>query len=122
MSDIDFDLSPPTPEQRRTLEANLTGEERDVLLNHGTERPFCGVLLDNKKPGAYCCKLCGLPLFTANQKFESGTGWPRFTAPLAEKHLTLVVDNSFGTRRTEMSCARCRRDQDHMLPSRPAPT
>ena len=73
MSSPDFDLSPPTPEQRRALEAALTRQERDVLLNHGTEQPFCGVLLKNKKSGVYCCKLCGLPLFMANQKFESGT-------------------------------------------------
>ena len=92
----DFDLSPPSTEQRRTLESALTREERDVLLNHGTEQPFCGVLLNNKRPGVYCCKLCGLPLFTANQKFESGTGWPSFTAPFAERHLTLVVDDSLG--------------------------
>ena len=56
----DFDLSPPSPEQRRALESALTREERDVLLNHGTEQPFCGTLLNNKKSGVYCCKLCGL--------------------------------------------------------------
>ena len=57
----DFDLAPPSAEQRRRLEAALTREERDVLLNHGTEAAFCGVLLDNKQSGTYCCKLCGLP-------------------------------------------------------------
>ena len=118
----DFDLSPPSPEQRRALESALTREERDVLLNHGTEQPFCGTLLNNKKSGVYCCKLCGLPLFAANQKFESGTGWPSFTAPFAEKHLTLVIDNTFGMRRTEIRCARCGSHQGHVFPDGPPPT
>jgi peptide-methionine (R)-S-oxide reductase len=66
--------------------------------------------------------LCGLPLFTANQKFESGTGWPSFTAPFAEKHLTLVVDSSFGMQRTEIRCARCGSHQGHVFPDGPPPT
>jgi len=122
MSDANFDLSPPTAEQRKALETALTPEERDVLLNHGTERPFCGVLLNNKNAGVYCCKLCGLPLFTANQKFESGTGWPSFTAPFADKHLTMVSDNAFGMRRTEIRCARCGSHQGHVFPDGPPPT
>src|SRR5262245_62043363 len=73
-----FDLTPPNDEQRRALEAGLTAEERDVLLHHGTEAPFCGVLLNNKHTGTYCCRLCGLPLFAAGEKFDSGTGWPSF--------------------------------------------
>ena len=117
-----FDLSPPSPEQRRTLEASLSGEERDVLLNHGTESPFCGTLLDNKKSGVYCCKLCGLPLFTAHQKFESGTGWPSFTAPFDEKHLTTVRDTSYGMVRVEIRCARCGSHQGHVFPDGPPPT
>ena len=68
-----FDLTPPSPEDRRRLEAGLTDEERHVLLEHGTERPFCGALVDQKQPGTYCCRLCGLPLFRANEKFNSGT-------------------------------------------------
>ena len=117
-----FDLSPPASEQRRALEASLSAEERDVLLNHGTERPFCGTLLANKKSGVYCCKLCGLPLFTANQKFESGTGWPSFTAPFDEKHLTTVRDTSYGMVRTEIRCARCGSHQGHVFPDGPPPT
>src|SRR5277367_1429553 len=71
-----FDLSPPSAAERKQLESTLTREERDVLLHHGTEAPFCGGLLDNKQDGVYCCRLCGLPLFLAKTKFESGTGWP----------------------------------------------
>lgn len=117
-----FDLSPPTPEQLRSLGEKLSSEERDVLLNHGTEQPFCGTLLGNKKQGVYCCKLCGLPLFSANEKFESGTGWPSFTAPFAPKHLTTVRDVSHGMVRTEIRCARCGSHQGHVFPDGPPPT
>ena len=117
-----FDLTPPSPEQLRSLEAGLTREERHVLLSHGTEAPFCGTLLDNKQAGTYCCKLCGLPLFAATQKFESGTGWPSFTAPFAEGHLRLVRDTSYGMVRIETRCARCDSHQGHVFPDGPPPT
>jgi peptide-methionine (R)-S-oxide reductase len=117
-----LDLSPPTPAQRRALEATLTPEERHVLLSHGTEAPFCGTLLGNKESGVYCCKLCGLPLFTATEKFDSGTGWPSFTAPFAEGHLKLVRDTSLGMIRTETRCARCDSHQGHVFPDGPPPT
>ena len=117
-----FDLSPPSPEQRRALEARLTPEERHVLLSHGTEAPFCGTLLENKSAGVYCCRLCGLPLFTAGTKFESGTGWPSFTAPFAPEHLRLVRDTSYGMVRTETLCARCGSHQGHVFPDGPPPT
>jgi peptide-methionine (R)-S-oxide reductase len=117
-----FDLAPPSKEQRTRLEANLTQEEREVLLHHGTEAPFCGVLLDNKRAGTYCCKLCGLPLFAATEKFESGTGWPSFTAPYAQDHLRFVRDTSYGMVRTEIRCARCDSHQGHVFPDGPPPT
>jgi peptide-methionine (R)-S-oxide reductase len=122
MSSTRFDLTPPSAEQRRKLEAALSREERDVLLNHGTEAPFCGVLLDNKEAGTYCCKLCGLPLFTAAEKFESGTGWPSFTAPFDPDHLNFVRDSSYGMVRTEIRCARCGSHQGHVFPDGPPPT
>lgn len=117
-----FDLAPPTAEQRQALEAALTPEERRVLLQHGTEAPFCGVLLDNKQAGTYGCRLCGLPLFKADEKFESGTGWPSFTAPYDETHLTLVRDLSHGMVRVETTCARCGSHQGHVFPDGPPPT
>lgn len=117
-----FDLTPPSDELRASLAARLSSEERKVLLQHGTEAPFCGTLLDNKRAGTYCCRLCGLPLFAATRKFESGTGWPSFTAPFAEQHLAAVSDRSYGMIRTEIRCARCGSHQGHVFPDGPPPT
>ena len=83
----EYDLTPPSVVERKALEAGITREEADVLLRHGTEAPFCGGLLDNKEDGVYCCRLCGLPLFRAKTKFESGTGWPSFYEPIAQSHV-----------------------------------
>jgi peptide-methionine (R)-S-oxide reductase len=119
---IQFDLTPPTEEQRGTLEADLSEQERHVLLEHGTEAPFCGVFLDEKRAGVYTCRLCGLPLFTAGEKFNSGTGWPSFTSPFAEGHLRTIRDTSYGMIRTEIVCARCGAHQGHVFPDGPPPT
>src|ERR1700742_3064599 len=96
LSEAGFDLTPPNADERKRLEADLTAEERDVLLHHGTEAPFCGGLLDNKTDGVYCCRLCGLPLFLAKTKFESGPGWPSFFAPIDEAHERGIRDTSYG--------------------------
>ena len=117
-----FELAPPTSEERRALEASLNAEERRVLLKHGTEAPFCGGLLNNKVAGAYCCRLCGLPLFRAEAKFESGTGWPSFTTPYDDAHVAAIVDRSHGMTRTETRCARCDSHQGHVFPDGPWPT
>jgi len=117
-----FDLSPPSAQQRQALEADLSAEESRVLLNHGTEAAFCGGLLDNKEAGVYICRLCGLPLFSAEAKFNSGTGWPSFTAPFAEGHLAWVADRSYGMERTEIRCGRCGSHQGHVFPDGPAPS
>ena len=86
-----FSLSPPDLEERKRLEADLSREEAEVLLHHGTEAPFCGGLLDQKDTGVYCCRLCGLPLFQHKTKFESGTGWPSFWAPIDEAHVRAEI-------------------------------
>jgi peptide-methionine (R)-S-oxide reductase len=117
-----FDLTPPTADERRRLEQDLDDEERHVLLEHGTERPFCGTFVDQKQPGIYGCRLCGLPLFEATEKFNSGTGWPSFTAPYRPGHLTEVRDSSYGMVRTEIRCARCGSHQGHVFPDGPPPT
>ena len=117
-----FDLTPPSPDQLKALEAGLTEEERDVLLHHGTEAPFCGGLLGNKEAGVYDCRLCGLPLFRSVAKFESGTGWPSFYEPFDKDHLKLVRDVSYGMVRIETRCARCDSHQGHLFPDGPPPT
>jgi peptide-methionine (R)-S-oxide reductase len=117
-----YDLTPPSEGQRVALEADLNAEEKRVLLSHGTEAPFCGTLLGEKRPGVFCCRQCGLPLFRASTKFESGTGWPSFTQPVDEAHVTAIVDRSFGMVRTETTCARCGSHQGHVFPDGPPPT
>ena len=82
-----FDLGPLSAEQRERLAKDLSAEERRVLLDHGTEPPFCGGLLDNEHAGTYVCRLCELPLFRSAAKFESGTGWPSFFQPYDQDHL-----------------------------------
>lgn len=119
---VQFDLTPPGETQMRDLIDDLSNEERDVLLEHGTEAPFCGVLLKEKREGVFCCRLCGLPLFKAGEKFESGTGWPSFTSPFAEGYLREIRDTSHGMTRTEIVCARCGAHQGHVFPDGPPPT
>lgn len=120
--DVQFDLTPPSEKQLHDLIEDLSDEERDVLLEHGTEAPFCGVLLTEKREGAFTCRLCGLPLFKAGTKFESGTGWPSFTAPFAQGHLRDIRDSSYGMIRTEIVCVRCGAHQGHVFPDGPPPT
>ena len=117
-----FDLSPPSTEQLDALAADLSSEERHVLLEHGTEAPFCGVFLTEKRPGVYTCRLCGLPLFKGGHKFESGTGWPSFTQPFNADHLKYIRDTSYGMVRTEIVCVRCGAHQGHVFNDGPPPT
>ena len=117
-----FDLTPPDAAERARLEADLSPEEKRVLLAHGTEAPFCGTLLGEKRAGVFCCRECGLPLFRAATKFESGTGWPSFTEPVDETHVATVTDRSHGMIRTETLCARCGSHQGHVFPDGPGPT
>lgn len=117
-----FDLSPPTPESLARLVQDLTPAEREVLLRHGTERPFCGTLLDNKQAGTYVCRLCALPLFRSDSKFDSGTGWPSFFTAYDPDHIREIEDRSLGMARTEVRCARCDSHLGHVFPDGPPPT
>ncbi len=110
------------PTERERLIADLDDEERRVLLDHGTERPFCGLLLHSHEPGVYACRLCDLPLFRSGEKFESGTGWPSFTAPFDPAHIATVRDDSHGMLRIEIRCARCGGHLGHVFPDGPPPT
>ena len=117
-----FDLTPPTPAERERLIAGLYGEEHRVLLQHGTEAPFCGVFLDNKLEGVYSCRLCGLPLFRSSAKFDSSTGWPSFFAPYHPAHVREIRDSSHGMIRIEIVCARCDSHLGHVFPDGPPPS
>ncbi|HEX3431477.1 MAG TPA: peptide-methionine (R)-S-oxide reductase MsrB [Rhizomicrobium sp.] len=119
---VKFDLTAPDENQLNRLTGGLSKQEREVLLEHGTEAAFCGTFLAEKREGVYTCRLCGLPLFKAGAKFESGTGWPSFTAPFAENHLRHIRDSSYGMIRTEIVCARCGAHQGHVFPDGPPPT
>jgi peptide-methionine (R)-S-oxide reductase len=121
-SESGFDLTPPDAAERARLERDLSPEEAHVLLRHGTEAPFCGGLLEQKAAGVFCCRLCGLPLFRHQTKFESGTGWPSFSAPFDAAHVKEITDTSYGMRRVETRCARCDSHQGHVFPDGPRPT
>lgn len=117
-----YDLTPPTPSERAELEAKLTPEQRRILLASGTERPFCGGLLNNKESGTYHCGLCNLPLFHSKAKFESGSGWPSFFETFDKDHVREIADNSHGMRRVEIRCAKCNSHLGHVFPDGPRPT
>ena len=117
-----FDLTKPSQAQLGKLIDGLSDEERRVMLHHGDEEPFCGVFLAEKRAGVFTCRLCGLPLFKASTKFESGTGWPSFTAPFDEDHLRRVRDARYATETVEVVCARCGAHQGHVFHDGPPPS
>ncbi|MCR9116871.1 MAG: peptide-methionine (R)-S-oxide reductase MsrB [bacterium] len=93
----------------------LTDEQFRVARKEGTERAFTGKYWDNKKPGVYECVCCGLPLFDAETKYESGTGWPSFWKPIDEKYVGEKRDVGFLSVRTEVHCARCEAHLGHVF-------
>jgi methionine-R-sulfoxide reductase len=102
--------------------AQLTPTQFEIARGKGTERPFCGLLLDNKQEGVYSCVCCGLPLFASSSKFHSGTGWPSFFQPVAEENVITHEDRSYGMRRTEILCVRCDGHLGHVFEDGPPPT
>jgi peptide-methionine (R)-S-oxide reductase len=100
---------------------SLTGEQFEVLRKHGTERPGTSPLNHEKRDGTFYCSGCGTPLFSSNAKFESGTGWPSFSAPI-EGAVETSVDRSHFMTRTEVHCSRCGGHLGHVFPDGPAPT
>lgn len=101
--------------------ARLTPEQYRILRKAGTEPPFSGALLDVKEEGEFRCAGCGEPLFDSAAKFDSGSGWPSFTAPMDEEAVEERVDESHGIVRTEVRCARCSGHLGHVFPDGPGP-
>jgi methionine-R-sulfoxide reductase len=100
----------------------LTPEQYVVARGKGTEPAFCGNLLDNKQHGVYSCVCCGLPLFSSDAKFNSGTGWPSFFQPVASENVIEHEDTAYGMVRTEILCARCDGHLGHVFEDGPRPT
>ena len=121
-SESGYDIRPIDDATRENLAKDLNEEEYKILIDHGTEAPFCGSLLDNKETGTYACRLCGLPLFHSSSKFTSGTGWASFYQSIDKDHIKYLRDTKFGMVRTETRCARCDGHQGHVFPDGPPPT
>jgi peptide-methionine (R)-S-oxide reductase len=103
-------------------QAMLTPEQYHVTRRSGTERAFTGKYHDTKTPGTYVCVCCNSPLFSSDTKFESGTGWPSFHAPIEAEAVEVREDNSLFMRRTEVVCAACDAHLGHVFPDGPHPT
>lgn len=100
----------------------LTPQQYNVLREKGTEPPFSGEYLDNKKKGKYKCAGCGNELFISDTKFESGSGWPSFWTPISKNNIEEKPDHSFGMKRTEILCSKCKGHLGHVFDDGPKPT
>src|SRR5436309_13587612 len=114
--------TPPVSRTDAEWRARLTPEQYAIARGKGTERPFCGTLLDNKREGVYSCVCCGLPLFSSAAKFTSGTGWPSFFQPVADENLRTPTAHHCGMVRAEILCARCDAHLGHVFDDGPPPT
>ncbi|XOV81568.1 MAG: peptide-methionine (R)-S-oxide reductase MsrB [bacterium] len=100
----------------------LSPEEFEITRRAGTERAFTGVYNDTKTPGLYNCRCCDTPLFDSSTKYDSGSGWPSFYAPINSDVVNTHEDVSMGMRRIEVACAACDAHLGHVFPDGPEPT
>jgi methionine-R-sulfoxide reductase len=114
--------SPAVVKTDAEWQRQLTRKQYEVARGKGTEPPFCGLLLDNKRDGVYACVCCSLPLFSSDSKFNSNTGWPSFFQPVASENVVTEEDRSYGMRRTEILCVRCECHLGHVFEDGPPPT
>jgi peptide methionine sulfoxide reductase msrA/msrB len=117
-----FDITPLSRERVEALASKLDEDTYRITQKAGTEPAFCGNLLDNHKEGVYCCVVCGLPLFSSDNKFTSGTGWPSFYTTFDREHVAGREDRSHGMVRVEIGCARCDAHLGHVFEDGPEPT
>jgi peptide-methionine (R)-S-oxide reductase len=117
-------LKPPQRVEKSDAEwrAQLTGEQYQITRRKGTERPFNSELCSLFEPGRYECVCCGTALFDSSTKFESGTGWPSFTAPLTPDVVAYHDDSTFGMQRIETTCNVCDAHLGHVFPDGPQPS
>lgn len=104
------------------LKNDLTEMQFYVTQNHGTEPPFSGRLLHNKRDGVYDCLVCDAALFSAETKYDSGCGWPSFYEPVSEEAIRYINDYSHGMQRVEIRCGKCDAHLGHVFPDGPQPT
>lgn len=115
-------MTEKSPLDEQTLRAKLTPEQYQICREHGTERAYTGKYWNLKEAGTYRCACCGTPLFDADTKFDSGTGWPSFWQPIIESAVETSHDNSLLMPRTEVHCRHCGSHLGHIFEDGPAPT
>ena len=112
----------PLKISKEELKQKLSPEQFDICINKGTEMAFTGKYNNYKKPGIYKCVVCGNDLFRSDTKFDSGTGWPSFYAPIKKENIKEEIDNSYFMRRVEVNCERCGSHLGHLFEDGPEPT
>lgn len=105
-----------------SVNPQLTDIQKYVTQERGTERPYTGKLLHNKRDGIYHCLVCNAPLFYSDTKYDSGCGWPSFYQPVSHDAINYLTDNSHGMERVEIRCANCDAHLGHVFPDGPEPT